>query len=251
MNNYELKVIDSFLPDAFRKEIQDYLLSLEWFYSPTQSHNNLYFFTPNRDGLNYPETRVQRMDMVTPRVPLASDEIVLKQNHPLIHKLWELINNKFDNNLEITGVPEGLFIDGHPKSNNNTLVPGLDPGWRVYASVRAPETIMTAFPIHKDTVDPTDESSRNILYNVNFEWYPSWHGDYIFYKDSDITGDHQQFIKKGQKRGFGTDWPAHIVGHKPGNVVCYDGRWLHSTRPTSYCALSRKISLVFRARIKK
>lgn len=251
MNNYELQVIDNFLPNTFRQAIQVYLLSLEWFYSPTQSYNDVHFFTPNKDGISYPETQVQRMDMVTPRVALASDELVLKQNHPLIHKLWEFINNKFNNTLEITGVPEGLFINGHPKSNNSTLVPDLDPGWRVYASIRAPETIMTAFPIHKDTTNLSDETTRNILYNVNFEWYPSWHGDYIFYEDSDTTGDTQQFIRKGQKKGFGTGWPAHIIGHIPGNVVCYDGRWLHSTRPTSYCALSRKISLVFRARVKK
>ena len=249
MQTYYHHVVDSFLPMAFQKSVENYILQQRWYYSFSFDGNGE-FFTPHQVGIDYIE-RNNRWITGTPRVGLASDQVHLKNDHPIIHQLWYFINKHFDDTLELTGAPEGMPVDQHPDSPvKQPVVPHLDPGWRVYANSRPSDRLSASYPIHKDVIDANDTTSRNILYNVNTEWYPSWAGEYVFYSDDEVTGDRQQW-SSGQRRNFPTGWPCITVPHVPGAITCYDGRWLHSTRPTSHVASDRKISLVFRARLKQ
>jgi hypothetical protein len=71
----------------------------------------------------------------------------------------------------------------------------------------------------------------------------------VFYADDESTGDTQQFQRGfGQSREFNVGYPYAIVPPVAGRVVLYDGRALHTTKPTAPWAEHMRYAVVFRAR---
>jgi hypothetical protein len=63
--------------------------------------------------------------------------------------------------------------------------------------------------------------------------------------------DDQQYQKGfGQFRNFGVGDPYTIIPPKPGRVILYDGRILHTTKPTSSWAKEMRYAVVFRIKTK-
>ena len=80
-------------------------------------------------------------------------------------------------------------------------------------------------------------------------WYPTWMAENVFCSDDETTGDHQEYQKGfGQSRGFGVGYPFAIVPPVPGRIVIYDGRTLHTTKPTAPWAEHMRYAVVFRVR---
>ena len=191
------------------------------------------------------------------RACFASDEPSLKKNHPIIWKLWQSINLALGDRYVIEGYPEGMAV---PESDPfwtapATENPELEQGWRVYANGQLDETIKRSHGVHRDTIDLNDNQSRTILYVANLEWYPTWFGECVFYPDdpNGVSGDTQQFQKGyGQSRDFKVGWmdDGKIVSPVPGRIIDYDGRTLHTTRPTAVWAPDIRKVIAFRVKLK-
>ena len=191
------------------------------------------------------------------RACFASDEPSLEKNHPILWKLWQSINQSLGDRYVIEGYPEGMAVSATdpfwtaPATEN----PALEQGWRVYANGQLDETIKRSHGVHRDTINLNDNQSRTILYVANLEWYPTWFGECVFYPDDTdgVSGDTQQFQKGyGQSRDFKVGWMdcGKIVSPVPGRIIDYDGRTLHTTRPTAIWAPDIRKVIAFRVKLK-
>ena len=254
-----IEIIDGSIPLDLRTQVWDYLGDQTWAVvhnnASIKKKDNISFFVPNRDGWDYCETNaiINKYGCSTPRALLAVDEHYLKAKHKIIHALWERINLTLGNKYEITGTPEGSLVDHTLAWKPKTAVPGLTAGWRVYTNGRPNESVYRAYGIHKDNINVDEEGTFNILYCANLEWYPTWLGECVFYPNDTDTGDTQQFQKEAsnQSRAFPVGWPSEIVGSMPGRLIIYDSRILHNTRASSSVSKGMRVTIAFRARLKK
>jgi hypothetical protein len=253
MTDYNHKIIDDEIPLELRKQIWEYLQDRVWYAYP-RGHQILRF-VPGRHGWDFPEKMKNTENgSFMSRVALGLDAPDLEKKHPLIHELWTKINSLHDNMYDLTG--PGEDVGARPVIKCQSDIPGLGEGWRVYTNGQGSEKIKRSHGIHRDTVDVNDDTTRTILYVANLEWLPSWMSEIVFYgEDTEgVTQDQQQHqVAVGghtQRRGFKLGWPTDIVAAKPGRIISYDGRKLHTTKPTSIFAPHMRVTIAFRARLK-
>jgi hypothetical protein len=159
--------------------------------------------------------------------------LIYKMTNPIILELWDCINKHFNNAFVIDGDMEGI-ADYPPRLA------------RVYVNAQPSETIKRSHGIHRDTIELDKEGYYTLLYIANLQWYPTWMAENVFYSDDETTGDTQQFQKGfGQSRGFGVGYPFALVPPAAGRVIIYDGRALHTTKPTAPWAEQMRYGVVF------
>lgn len=258
----DLNVYDGLVPNDLRKEVWDYIENQQWYVTwkktmptPTVIHT----YVPAKDGVKGwaftvpPRNPTQWMH----RTVFASDEYGLEKDHPVIWRLWQTINSALGNKYAITGAPEEMSLPETDEWKDweapPTKDPSLEQGWRVYTNGQPDESIKRSHGIHRDTIDLTDDTTCTLLYVANLEWYPSWFAECVFYDNDDngTTGDHQQYQSQmlhTQSRNFNMGWASEIVSPVPGRVMVYDGRTLHTTRPSAVWAKDLRKVVAFRVR---
>jgi hypothetical protein len=175
------------------------------------------------------------------RVGFGLNEQEVQDKHPVIFELWNQINSHFGNKFVISGDEEDCY-----DRNNPYLMQ------RAYVNVQPKEEIKRSHGVHRDTVDLEQTDHFSLLYIPNPIWYPTWFGELMFYENDDSFGDFQQFQKnRGQSRGFGVGHPFATIPTVPNRIVLWDGRMLHTTRPTAQGATQLRNSLIFRVSLKK
>jgi hypothetical protein len=172
---------------------------------------------------------------------LFGDNEMDLMKHPPILELWVSINKCLGNKFKIDGDPEGIAIKA-PKGRTGVTS-------RVYVNAQPDESIKRSHGVHRDTIDLDEDKNYTLLYIANPEWHPTWFAENIFYEDKEESSDKQQFQKgHGQSRGFGVGDPYAVVLPKPGRIILYDGRTLHTTRPSAVWANEMRKAVVFRIR---
>lgn len=258
MSTFNITVLDNQVPDELRQQVWEYLQDLPWHvaYRSRPGLAGVRFFTPRTDGYDFPTKSSLSIGTVQmPRTLIASDNVSLANDHPLINELWGHINNALGGDLEISGPPEGSATESHPDWLPRTSVPGLQPGWRVYTNAQPNEKIKRSHGVHRDNKDLSDENSMTILFVVNPVWHPTWFAENVFHEEDPdgTTGDHQQFqsaVHTAQNRNFNVGWPRQIVSPRPGRIIAYDSRTLHTTKPAAEWCNEMRIVVAFRARRK-
>jgi hypothetical protein len=233
---FNIEVHDNIIPTSFQNDVWQYLHQQTWHvqWYPIALPGKLSRFKP-RDGVKswaqhwptHPTTSFHRCC-------LGRDESHLAEQHPLILKLWQEINQGLDNQYELTGYPEDMFDEEYSKQH------GEDGwGWRIYVNGMLGGINSGTWGPHRDNPSLDDESSVTILYFVTPEWYPRWSGEINFFPEDPTgsTGDHQQFNKGEhmQQREYNVGWldQGQVVSPVPGRVVVYDGRCLHNANSPS------------------
>ena len=243
-----IKIIDNAVPQLLREQVWDYLQDQTWHIQYKQD-KSVDTYVPSQDGLDYPHTNALAVHGTTmARIAFAADGKYLKAKHGIINTLWESINAALGGSYELTGYPEGM--PGNLQAI--TAIPGLEAGWRVYTNAQYQENIKHSHGIHRDTPDLNDATTATILYVANLNWYPSWFAECVYYSDR-ATGDQQQFQTvdaDAQRRNFDLGWAEQIVSPKPGRIIAYDGRTLHTTRPAAMWAAEPRVTVAFRAQLK-
>lgn len=256
---FEVSIYDELVSVEQQAEVWDYINNQEWYatWKPTAGAFGVYTPAKSKENvwLNYQVRSNQTMWMH--RAVFASDEVSLQNNHPVIWSLWETINKAFDDRFFIAGNPEDM---SPPPDNKNfdpppTQDPNLEQGWRVYTNGQPDEGIKRSHGVHRDTIDMKETKNYTILYFANPVWYPTWFGECIFYsEDPEGKTDDTQAWQKGygQSRNFKIGWAdeGKIVSPKPGRVLVYDGRALHTTRPTAIWSKAIRKCVAFRVRLK-
>jgi len=249
----DVNIYDNIIPEDFRKEIWNYINSQPWTatWKPYNSYTSQYI--PNEETFMAKSHKVMTVrdpNMFMHRAAFAREESELIEKHPIIWQLWEMINEQLGNKYEIKGVPEGIAQLEHP----DVPYEADDRGWRVYCNAQLDETIKRSHGAHRDTKDVNDPTTRTILYVANLAWYPTWFAECVYYPDDleGVTGDHQQYHAKfgAQSRNFNVGWAEKIVSPVPGRIISYDGRTLHTTRPTAIWAEGMRKVIAFRVRLK-
>jgi len=238
---YPYHVYDNVVDLELQKEIWSYLLNQTYHAKrKATNHRNevgtIISYKPidgKKEYLNpdLPSVNEQYMH----RTVFGDNEEDIK-SHPPIEKLWNKIKETIGSEWSIAGDPEGI--------PSNTLSKG---DWRVYVNIQPNEEIKRSHTIHRDTANINEEKNYTLLYIANLEWHPSWFSENIFYESDDNSLDKQQFQKgHGQSRNFGIGDPYAIIPPKPGRVILYDGRTLHTTRPTAIWANEMRYAVAFR-----
>lgn len=249
----DVKIYDDKIPEDFRAEVLEYINSQEWFatWKGFQPYTSSY--VPAKETFlakSHKIMTVRDPNMYMHRCAFAREEGELKEKHPTIGKLWDLINEQLDNKYDIKGPPEGIAYLEHP----STPYDSDDRGWRVYCNGQLDETIKRSHGAHRDNKDVNDPYTRTILYVANLVWYPTWFAECVYYPDDPdgTTGDHQQYHAKfgAQSRDFKVGWAEQIVSPVPGRIISYDSRTLHTTRPTAIWAEGMRKVIAFRVRLK-
>ena len=252
---YSVEVFDDVIDQQFRELVWDYIQdqrwSIAWKKNPGENSHTLMEYVPSSTKtFKYKVTPPPSMFM--PRACFGSDEHTLKQNHPIIFDLWKRIDAALGYQYVIEGLPEGMPAEKRekryiPPAPKDRSLPG---GWRVYANCQPNEYYKRTHGVHRDQPDITIDNTFTLLYVANLEWYPTWFGDCLYYPDDDTTGDHQQFQKSAQQRDFGIGWgdDVKIVSPKPGRIILYDSRQLHTTRPSAIWAEEDRKVIAFRLR---
>lgn len=260
MTTLDVNVHDNIVPDDLRNEVWNYINKQKWHATWKQMGPKMHEYIPaNVPSTFIPGTNARLPSMWMHRACFASDDYSLEKDHPVIWNLWCKINSHLGNKYSITGNDEDMSYtpednpDWQPPAPKD---PNLKPGWRVYTNGQLNEFVKRSHGIHRDTIDISDSTTRTILYVANLEWYPSWFAECIFYPDDPFgsTGDRQQFQKGwySQSRNFNIGWAddGKIVSPVPGRIIDYDGRTLHTTRPSAIWATEIRKVIAFRVRLK-
>ena len=251
----EISVYDDLLDAELHKQVYEYLIDQIWYTAWEPVLPELQLYKPNNWDDSWVEAKYRHSVANMPRCMFSSDEPGIENSHPLIWKLWQKINARLDNRYEITGPPEGMFWN---KECPPPVNPALTPGWRVYANASTSSELTPAAVMHRDNSNLEDSTTVTIIWMASPEWYPSWGGELQFFPEdpNGTTGDHQQFNTGiyHQQRNYKIGWldQGRVVSLKPNRLLVYDGRTLHSARPTANFnnnQLHRRI--VFRARLKQ
>ena len=243
MKTYSVETFDNLIDDNLRQEVWNYIQH-QSFHATRKDvaypmPGSIIHYVPAENKKEYLNTDIPSVNnQYMHRCVFGNNENDIALNHPVIFKLWKEINKHFDNKFVIRGDSEGIADNKY-----NTA--------RVYVNAQPDETIKRIHGIHRDTVDLNEEKNFTLLYMANPEWYPTWMAENVFYADDETTGDTQQFQKgMGQFRSFNVGYPFSIIPPVAGRVVLYDGRTLHTTKPTAPWAREMRYAVVFRIRIK-
>lgn len=243
MREYSVDVYDNLVPENLRVEVWDYIQKQKFHATrknlsyPNPGH--IIYYVPAENKKEYlseefPSVYNQYMH----RTVFGNSEHDLYIRHKPILKLWEIINKQLGNIYTIDGTKEGI-ADVPPKLS------------RCYVNAQPSETIKRTHGVHRDTIKLDQEGFYTLLYIANLEWYPTWMAENVFYSDDDTTGDTQKWQKGyGQSRNFNVGWPIKFVPPMAGRVILYDGRTLHTTKPTAPWAGDMRYAVVFRIRRK-
>lgn len=253
----DLNIYDNIIPLNFREKVWNYINRLTWYSTWKPLSGKTFEYIPAEVPPNFVPSAPSRFPVMwMHRACLASDDYTLEKNHPLIWELWCKINRHMGDQYLISGNDEDMSV--YPENNPNWFPPqpkdpNLRAGWRVYTGGQLNEHVKRSHGVHRDTVDMNDETSRTILYVANLEWYPTWFAECIFYPEGE-TGDHQQFQQGfySQNKNFNVGWAdqGKIVSPIPGRIIDYDGRTLHTTRPSAIWAKEMRKVIAFRVRRK-
>lgn len=257
MTLYDIKVLDDKISKELREEVWEYLKDQPW-YCWVRKSRQLKRFVPRVDGYDFPLKQEKAIYGVTmPRTLFAVDEPDLREHHPVIYRLWNEINSALNNDYEINGIREDSATDWFPELFPEFKARDGGRGHRAYVNAQPKEWVKRSHGIHRDNINLEDDTKKTILYFANPEWYPSWFAENIFYSEDpeETTGDHQQHQNVtgiSQNRGFKVGWPEKIVSPKPGRILAYDSRSLHTTRPASeWCPDDvMRLAVAFRAQKK-
>jgi hypothetical protein len=243
MITYDVQTFDDMIPDDLRWRVWEYIQNCEYIAATKDMQNYgksvaaVVKYVPAHNKKEYLAPIAGANNHYMHRTTFGDNEDDLK-HHPIILELWNVINNNFNNEFIIDGDAEGI-ADIIPRTS------------RVYVNAQPNESIKRSHGIHRDSIDLEDDSHYTLLYMANLKWYPSWMGENVFYCDDETTGDKQQFQKGfGQSRNFNVGYPYAIIPPKEGRVILYDGRALHTTKPTSAWAEQMRYAVVFRIRRK-
>lgn len=247
------EVHDNFIDEKFHHEVYDYLMDCHWTQHWHPLPREFQIYRPNDWDDGWVGAGSIQRKLSQPRALFAVDEPSLEERHPIIWELWKRINAQLGNCYAITGSAEGMPItdsvfQGDPNPVHPSLLPRpltADPslpneGWRVYANATPHDLINLGGYIHRDTPDLSDETSVTILWIASKEWYPSWGSTLsLFPEDPEgLTGDHQQFNTGAgqQHRNFQIGWQdeGKTISMRPGRLILYDGRTLHTTEPSKH-----------------
>lgn len=240
MKTYSVEMYDNVVNDDLRWKVWDYIQNQTFLagmkdVSYTNADGVVIQYKPI-DGKKEYLTGINNQHMH--RTVFGNSEREIEFRHNIIYKLWLEINKHFDNKFVLDGEPEGVVDKRYGVA-------------RCYVNALPDESIKRSHAIHRDTIDLSLEKTYTMLYIANLQWYPTWMGENVFYSDDETTGDTQQFQKgKGQSRGFSVGEPFKIISPMPGRVILYDGRTLHTTKPTSWWAEQMRHAVVFRIREK-
>lgn len=243
MKTYKVETYDNLIPDDLRSRVWDYIQHQSFHATRKDvaypNPGSIIHYVPADNKKEYLDTNIPSYNnQYMHRTVFGNTENEIAVHHPVIFELWKSINKHFDNKFVIRGDMEGIADLKFQYA-------------RVYVNAQPEETIKRSHGIHRDTVDLNEEKNFTLLYMANHEWYPTWMAENVFYADDDTTGDTQQFQKgHGQSRGFGIGYPFAIVPPVAGRVVLYDGRTLHTTKPTATWAKEMRYAVVFRIRLK-
>jgi hypothetical protein len=242
MKTYKVETYDNLIPDSLRFDVWNYIQH-QSFHATRKNVNypdigSIIYYTPVDGKQEYMDDSIPSINsQYMHRCVFGNNEKDLEQ-HPVILELWHKINASLGNQFVIDGDEEGIADRrlSYPYS-------------RAYVNAQMDETIKRSHGIHRDTIDLNEENHYTLLYIANLEWYPSWMAENVFYCDDETTGDKQQFQKgMGQCRGFDVGYPFAIVSPLAGRVILYDGRALHTTKPTAPWAQQMRYAVVFRIR---
>ena len=238
---------------GLHKRVYDYLGQCHWHQKWASLHTELQLFKPGEFDESWAAASALRRTVGQPRTMFGSDEDSTRKNHPIIAELWDTINAHLGGSYAITGADEGMAWRDYPCPKPTDS--DLSTGWRVYANASLHDLLSLQGYIHRDNFDISDETSVTMIWTASLEWYPSWGGELILYPEDPEgwTGDHQQFNKGGgqQRRNFQIGWQdeGKIICLRPGRLVIYDGRTLHSTQPSRHRFNTiMHMRVVFRAR---
>jgi hypothetical protein len=243
MKIYEVKAFDDLVDDDLRWRVWEYIQHQEFHATrkdiPYPDPGNQILYKPIDGKKEYMDESVPSVNnQYMHRCIFGADETELTNDHPIILELWNKINSKLGNQFVIDGDPEGMAVKPMRLA-------------RVYVNAQMDETIKRSHGIHRDTIELDNDRNFTLMYIANLEWYPTWMAENIFYADDETTGDNQQFQKGfGQSRGFGVGEPFALVAPKAGRVILYDGRTLHTTKPTATWAEQMRYAVIFRVRMK-
>ena len=243
MKTYKVETYDDVIPDDLRSRVWSYIQQQSFHATrkdvPYPQPGSIIHYVPADNKKEYLNNDIPCVNnQYMHRCVFGNSENDLALQHPIIFELWKTINKQFDNKFVIRGDLEGIADDKFKMA-------------RVYVNAQPDETIKRSHGIHRDTVDLNEERNFSLLYMANLEWYPTWMAENVFYSDDDTTGDKQQYQKGfGQCRNFDVGYPFAIVPPKAGRIVLYDGRTLHSTKPTAAWAPTMRYAVVFRIRLK-
>lgn len=247
------EIHDDFVDPEFHKRVYEYLLQRTWHQCWSGIPLTLQLFKPGDWDTEWANQANQHPTVMQPRTMFGSDEDSTRKHHPIIGELWDVINAQLGNKYAITGAPEGMAWKDYPVPP--TTDPTLDQGWRVYANGTRHDQLSLQGYVHRDNYRIHDDTSVTILWVASLEWYPSWGGEILLYPEdpNGSTGDHQQFNAGPgqQRRNFQIGWPdeGKMVCLRPGRLILYDGRTLHSAQPTRHRFNSiMNIRVAFRAR---
>ena len=242
MKTYKVETYDNLIPDALRFDVWNYIQH-QSFHATRKNVNypdvgSIIYYVPAEGKKEYMDDSIPSVNsQYMHRCVFGNNEKDLEQ-HPVILELWNKINASLGNQFVIDGDEEGIADRrlAYPMS-------------RAYVNAQMDETIKRSHGIHRDTIDLEEENHYTLMYIANLEWYPSWMAENVFYCDDETTGDTQQFQKgMGQSRGFNVGYPFAIVSLLAGRVILYDGRALHTTKPTAPWAPQMRYAVVFRIR---
>lgn len=244
---YHYEVHDNCIDPNLQKKVWDYI-QRQKFYA---SRKDRAYPNPGTIVEYYPiENKKEYLEELSGSVNnqfmhrcIFGDNEMELMNHPPILELWLAINKFLGNKYKIDGDPEGIAIKA-PKGRSGVTS-------RVYVNTQPNEEIKRSHGVHRDTVDLSQENNYTLLYIANPEWYPTWFGENIFYESDNESNDKQQYQKGfGQSRGFGVGEPYATILPKPGRIILYDGRTLHTTRPTAVWSNEMRKAVVFRIKRK-
>ena len=241
MKTYSVQAFDDVVNDDLRWRVWEYIQHQSFHATrkdiPYPDPGHQIFYKPIENKKEYLDESMPSVNnQYMHRCIFGADEDELAHDHPVIFELWNTINSKLGNQFVIDGDPEGMAVKPMRLA-------------RVYVNAQPSETIKRSHGIHRDTIELDNDKHFTLLYIANLDWYPTWMAENIFYSDDDTTGDDQQFQKGfGQSRGFGVGEPFALVAPKAGRVILYDGRALHTTKPTAPWAEQMRYGVVFRIR---
>lgn len=270
-NLYNLEYWDNEVPKELHEEIYNYCQNQYWY---SKIHN------PKSASID-PKKQEWKLDLQPEiprrtlyRIPFAWDTVTLQKFHPLVWDFFSYINKTFfDDRFIPEGKLEGVAgrspreyaknpfttstVSGKASVHQATT---FKNGWTSYMNAQPYDSVKRTKNIHRDwddygLIESNEEEYSTILFVSNLEWYPSWFSEITYYdhgetgeRHGDLLGPDESTVFK--KREFNIGWPVHIIPNVPGRLILMDGRWLHSTKPTSYLAPELSQHIAFRVKRK-